>query len=276
MQEGIFIYKKEVDWSLFFYGFAIPVEQQKILTALTGRTMPRGETREIHLYLNGRSYGAKLKNLNVKGTPTDRLQVRYEKNSEIAVALRGIFHRSCFYIQEEKRLQEGGSKKQIPLPEEYKEYLVMYTTQDEDSFLLEAILSEDVAQFRITVQGKEERFLEAEMSLTDEGAGYQMKAGILKIRRLNRLIGENLKMLYGYRCQICGKAIGEEYGAHIAEAHHIEYFVKSLNNDASNQMIVCPNHHSIIHETDPVFDREHMAYVFPGGKVEKLKLNKHL
>ena len=35
------------------------------------------------------------------------------------------------------------------------------------------------------------------------------------------------------------------YGSHIVEAHHIDYFVSSLNNDASNQLIVCPNHHSI-------------------------------
>ena len=62
----------------------------------------------------------------------------------------------------------------------------------------------------------------------------------------NRKIGDNLKLLYGYRCQICGQLIGEEFDSHIIEAHHIDYFVLSLNNDAGNQLIVCPNHHSII------------------------------
>ena len=38
---------------------------------------------------------------------------------------------------------------------------------------------------------------------------------IVKIRKLNKKIGDNLKLLYGYRCQICGQLIGEEYGSHI-------------------------------------------------------------
>lgn len=85
-----------------------------------------------------------------------------------------------------------------------------------------------------------------------------------------------MKRLYGYRCQICGRRIGEEYGSHVVEAHHIDYFVKSLNNDASNQIIVCPNHHSIIHDVDPVFDRGRLLYIYSNGFEEKLVLNLHL
>lgn len=40
----------------------------------------------------------------------------------------------------------------------------------------------------------------------------------------------------------------QEYGVHIAEAHHIEYFVNSLNN----QMVVYPNYHGIIHDMSPI------------------------
>lgn len=97
-----------------------------------------------------------------------------------------------------------------------------------------------------------------------------------RIRKLNRKIGENLKLLYGYRCQICGQVIGEKYGSHIAEAHHIDYFVNSLNNDANNQMIVCPNHHSVIHAANPVLDRRRMVYGFDNGVEERIILNKHL
>ncbi len=32
--------------------------------------------------------------------------------------------------------------------------------------------------------------------------------------------------------------IGERYGSHLVEARHIDYFVISLNNDMSNQLIV--------------------------------------
>lgn len=99
---------------------------------------------------------------------------------------------------------------------------------------------------------------------------------IVKIRKLNKKIGDNLKLLYGYRCQICGQLIGEEFGSHIVEAHHIDYFVSILNNDASNQLIVCPNHHSIIYDTNPVFDRRRLLYIYKNGFEQKLVLNQHL
>ena len=99
---------------------------------------------------------------------------------------------------------------------------------------------------------------------------------IVKIRKLNKKIGDNLKLLYGYRCQICGQLIGEECGSHIVEAHHIDYFVSSLNNDANNQLIVCPNHHSIIHDTNPLFDRRKLMYIYRNGFEQKLVLNQHL
>lgn len=50
----------------------------------------------------------------------------------------------------------------------------------------------------------------------------------------------------------------------------------SLNNDANNHMIVCPNNHSIIHDAAPIFDRKRMVYRFGNGMEEKLMLNKHL
>lgn len=85
-----------------------------------------------------------------------------------------------------------------------------------------------------------------------------------------------MKLLYEYQCQICGRFIGKQYGAHVVEAHHIEYFVESLNNDSNNQLIVCPNHHSIIHEVNPIFERENLVYIYPNGIQEGLLVNRHL
>lgn len=276
-----YVYKKEVDWSLFNYGFAIPLEHQVVFKQIANRFIERGESKTIHLYLNGRSYEARLHNNNISshfGNRADIVQVRYAQNSDIAGALRGLFQRSFTYISHLKKMQEPGSKKHIPLPEDYKEYLAVYTTEDDDSYVLEVITAEEVGIIRNSVKGKQEQLVEAEINFEtrDEGAGIQINKKLVKIRKLNRLIGENLKLLYGYRCQICGKLIGEEFGSHIAEAHHIDYFVNSLNNDANNQMIVCPNHHRIIHDANPVFDRKRCLYVYANGLEQRLVLNKHL
>ena len=276
-----YVYKKEVDWSLFKYGFAIPLEHQVVFKQIADRFIERGESRTIRLYLNGKSYEAKLNNNNIDkkfGRHADIVQVRYGQNSEIAEELKGLFKRSYSYINGIKQMQEKGSKKHIPLPDEYKEYLAVYTTEDDDSYILEPIVSEEVEILKETVSGKNERIVETEIDYEekDEGAGIQVNQRLVKIRKLNRKISENLKLLYGYRCQLCGQLIGEEFGSHIAEAHHIDYFVNSLNNDASNQMIVCPNHHSIIHDANPVFDRRRRMYVYRNGVEQKLMLNKHL
>lgn len=107
-------------------------------------------------------------------------------------------------------------------------------------------------------------------------ADIRISNGIKKIRVYNTGIINKLKSLYSFRCQICGGKVGEKYGANVILAHHIDYFSESKDNNATNIMIVCPNHHSIIHSTDPVFDRENLSYHYPNGFVEKLKINYHL
>ena len=166
----------------------------------------------------------------------------------------------------------------IRLPDEEKEFLAVYTTEYDDSYIFEPIVKNDFRVVKKYFMGFDERSFEEQrdFKVTDPTASVEEKMQIAKVRKLDRSIGNNLKLLYGYRCQICGKLIGEEYSAHVVEAHHIDYFVKSLNNDSSNQLIVCPNHHSIIHDVNPVFDRKRKLYVYKNGVTEGLVLNKHL
>lgn len=60
-----YVYKKEVDWSLFHYDFAIPVEHQVVFSQVADRFLQRGESKDIVLYLNGKSYKARLNNLRM-------------------------------------------------------------------------------------------------------------------------------------------------------------------------------------------------------------------
>lgn len=77
---GWVCYKKEVDWSLFHYGFAIPVEHQVVFSQVADRFLQRGESKDIVLYLNGKSYKAKLNNFGMDkkfGSHADIVQVLY-------------------------------------------------------------------------------------------------------------------------------------------------------------------------------------------------------
>ena len=119
-----YVYKKEVDWSLFNYGLNIPIQHQVKFKQIAGRFIERGESKPITLYLNGRSYKARLNNLKIDakyGNHADMVQIRYYGNSEFANALRGCFNRSYAYIKRIKDMRAKGSKNHVPLPDEMKE-----------------------------------------------------------------------------------------------------------------------------------------------------------
>lgn len=90
------------------------------------------------------------------------------------------------------------------------------------------------------------------------------------------MIGDSLKRLYGYRCQMTGERIGDRYDAIVVEAHHIVPFTQSMNNDSSNLIILSPSYHRIIHATKPEWDPTNLAFRYANGVVDKVLLNKHL
>lgn len=275
-----YVYKKEIDWSTLMEGFTLPLDNQVIFLRNMENFLQRGQSKIIHFFMNGKTYDAKIVNMNnsVEKRRKDAYQIRYSRNGELSQALQQYFFKSMSYIKMIRESRDPKDRSYVKMPDGLKEYLAIYTTEYEDTFLLEPIAQDDFQVMKKAIQGMRERTVENEIEyeMEDKSSGIEKKLQIVKIRKLNRKIGENLKLLYGYRCQICGQVIGEKYGSHIAEAHHIDYFVNSLNNDANNQMIVCPNHHSVIHDANPVFDRRRMVYRFDNGAEERIILNKHL
>ena len=280
MESENYVYKKEIDWSTLMEGFTLPLDNQVIFLRNMENFLQRGQSKIIHFFMNGKTYDAKIVNMNnsIEKRKKDAYQIRYPRNSELSQALQQYFFKSMSYIKMIRESRDPKDRSYIKLPDGLKEYLAIYTTEYEDTFLLEPIAQDDFQVMKKAIQGMRERTVENEIEyeMEDKNSGIEKRLQIVKIRKLNRKIGENLKLLYGYRCQICGQVIGEKYGSHIAEAHHIDYFVNSLNNVANNQMIVCPNHHSVIHDANPVFDRRRMMYRFDNGVEEKITINKHL
>ena len=280
MESENYVYKKEVDWSTLMEGFTLPLDNQVIFLRNMENFLQRGESKIIHFFMNGKTYDAKIVNMNnsVEKRKKDAYQIRYTRNGDLSQALQQYFFKTMNYIKAIRESRDLKDRSYIKMPEGLKEYLAIYTTEYEDTFLLEPIAQDDFQVMKKAIQGMKERSVENEIEyeIEDKNSRVEKKLQIVKIRKLNRKIGENLKLLYGYRCQICGRITGKEYGAHIAESHHIDYFVNSLNNDANNQMILCPNHHSIIHDVNPVFDRKKMVYKYSDGMEEWLSLNWHL
>lgn len=110
----------------------------------------------------------------------------------------------------------------------------------------------------------------------DKSATIKHVTCLQKVRQLDRTIGDSLKRLYDYRCQMTGERVGEDQGGLVVEAHHIIPFTQSLNNDTSNIIILSPSYHRIIHKAHPQWNPATRSFHFPNGRVEALKLNKHL
>lgn len=276
-----YVYKKEVNWSLLQEGLTLPVDNQIIFGQTVGRFLKRGESRDIKIYLGGFPYKAKITNVNFAkhhNRIKDTLQIRYPKNGKIAQLLQGYFNKSYKYMLSQREIRDKNDKRILRLPDDYKEYLVIYTTEYDDSYIFETIVAGDIFALKEAVKNQPEQVMEDNFNYesNDTSASIFRTERLIKIRKLNRKIGDNLKLLYGYRCQICGQVTGEDYDSHVVEAHHIDYFINSINNDSNNQMILCPNHHRIIHKTNPTFNRSKLIYLYPNGYNEKLILNRHL
>lgn len=276
-----YVYKQEINWSLLTEGITLPVENQVVFGRIMNRYLTKGEQKPIKIFLNGKSYDAKVVNVNFDkkfNRKTDVIQIRYPRNGDLARELQQIFASSYNFFSNARKIRPEGSRSIPKLPEDAKEYLAIYTTEYDDTYEFDTIGATDIEAVKQDVAGKSEYLYEANYDIDMEDTTSTIKEvqGVYKVRKLNCKIGDNLKLLYGYRCQICGQLIGEEYDSHVAEAHHIDYYVNSLNNDASNQMIVCPNHHRIIHDADPVFNRIGLKYVYKNGLEEPLRLNQHL
>ncbi len=89
------------------------------------------------------------------------------------------------------------------------------------------------------------------------------------------LLAESLKSIYDHRCQVCGMNFKINYDEPFAETHHIHSLSDGGLDIGKNIIVICPNHHRIIHKTAPMFDRPKLLYRFPNGLEERLILADH-
>ena len=281
--DGRFIMQKTVDWSLLNDGMTIPVSASALLKAWDESILTHGAGKDIKVLIDGVLYDAKLKNQNFEQSNwaghKDVIQIRYGRQSALAVKLRAIFKKSYNYLFAQKQLL-GKSKRQILLPSDIHEYMRLYLTTSSDVLCMECCSSSDYQQLAQTLSVIPEEVYEQsddeQFFMADKTASIEEKQRLVKYRRIDRSIILTLKRFYDYRDEISGEKIGDEYGDSVVEAHHIDYFTRSQNNDSTNIIIISPNYHRIIHKNNPKFNRKKFQFEFDNGEVLRLKLYEHL
>lgn len=280
MFDNKYLYKKEVDWSTFNWGISIPVSLQNIFYNSLNLKLVEGETKKIKIIISDKTFEGILTNIRTDRVKysgvSDRLQIRYSANSEIVKYLTSYLSTSFNYISTEKskNIIENKSKNKIIVPEAIKEYIYIYSTNLDDTFIFDCVTCNELYKTKEVFSKYSEIDLEFLLNNQDISASIIEKEVIAKVRKLDLTICNQLKEFYQYRCQICGELIGEKYDTNLIHAHHIEPFSISLNNNPTNIMILCPNHHGIIHSADPIY--ENKTFIYQNGYEEKLILNNHL
>ena len=275
-----YIYRKEVDWSLLHEGLTIPVRLQVEFKSLLN-DYERGAGRPVTLLIQGKPFNAVLINQAFNREKfklhSDLVQIRFSTKSGLPQKLRKIFKTSYAYFKK-KRDEVPGRRMYFRLPQDSREYLVFYTTTNPEVFLAEAITKAELHEAHtLLAEVTEEEFERyGDFARTDESASIVMRPQLSKVRKLDRSIGEDLKRLYNYRCQICGDNFAKPHAQQIVQVHHIIEFVHSMNNDYDNLMVICPNHHSVIHKASPNFDRRSLKLTYPNGYHETFMLDQHL
>lgn len=277
----MFLYQKLIDRSTLRQGFQIPVEFHHLLKAMPGGMPKHGETRNVKVVIDGVGYDALLKNQgfdrNKYDGHADVIQIRYSEGSALAKRLREVFFSTWNYVESIKNLPENIDRKfTIRIPEEHQEFLALSTTDLPNVFVADCVTTAVKAEVKTDVCTMSELDFETFEPREDKSAGIKQVTRLQKVRQLDRSIGDSLKLLYDYRCQMTGEKVGDEYNALVVEAHHIIPFTESMNNDTSNIIILSPSYHRIIHKAKPVFDRPSLSFHFPNGLVEKVKIDKHL
>ena len=281
------IYVKDVDKSLLHQGFAIKTALLDSFLNIFGK-IEIGNVRHISILLNGTIYSGIIvvnQNFDRNKYPShpEIYQVRYDNIHNFLQALRSEFSDLYNFINEQMKIRaemkkHGENTPNIKIPPELKSTLAFYTTDNSNVWEAVPITPHDYMETKKQLSDlsiSENAF--EDMLLTDDKATIVQENHFIKVRKLDRNVCLNLKKLYHYKCQICGQLVSELYGnIPVVEAHHIEFFTQSLNNNYNNIMILCPNHHRIVHTYRPTFKHQSKVFEYPNGYKEKLLLNLHL
>ncbi len=214
----------------------------------------------------------------------------YETQAECFRALGIIFGVKDSYI---RRLRDeydvvtsnprNGQKNRPPRERitRYKNYFKSYSFEELSEIVEEFIENRNNetdkiadAEYNTPILSEEE--IEYIINYKDPAAKIKKMVSEKNSRTYNTGIIKKLKKVYNGKCQICGDSYIEKFNTDITEAHHIEYFYASQNNDASNIIILCPNHHRLIHKCSPEYNKETKSFKFKNGVTEHIKINFHL
>lgn len=271
--------KRPLQWSHLTSGLPIPKVFQELTYDILGRRLNVQDSAEVRVMFGGEIFNVKIYNINFnrgKYDHTEILQFRYDNNRQLLDKLQEVFSKEYHYCLEARNARKNGDTSRVDISKHFETYLIVYGTSAPDLFIWEPEFESISEEMEAEIKQMTEDEFESAVVRIDPHATIKQQQKLVKIRQLDSSIGNSLKRVYGYCCQMTGEHVGEQYGVNAVEAHHIRPFTESLDNDTSNIMILSPSYHRIVHRAKPHFNRKTLSFEFPNGLIEKVKINRHL
>ena len=278
-EKQIFLMKRPLQWSHLTSGLPIPRVFQELTYEILGRRLNAKDSMDVRIMFGGEIFNVKIYNINFnrgKFVHSEILQFRYDNNYSLLDKLQDVFSEEYHYCLEAREARNNSDSSRVDISKHFETSLIVYGTSEPDLFIWEPEFEGLSKEIETEIKQMSEEEFETVIVRTDPRATFKETQKLVKIRQLDTSIGNSLKRVYGYCCQMTGEHIGEQYGINVVEAHHIRPFTESLDNDTSNIMILSPNYHRIVHKAKPHFNRKTLSFEFPNGLIEKVKLNRHL
>ncbi|MFT5685508.1 MAG: 5-methylcytosine-specific restriction protein A, partial [Myxococcota bacterium] len=85
-----------------------------------------------------------------------------------------------------------------------------------------------------------------------------------------------LRQRYAGRCQVCGWRAPADF--EVCEGHHVHWLSRGGQDDTKNMVLLCPNHHRLVHAADAPLDFSVPTprFLFSNLPNAPLQLNSHL
>lgn len=96
-----------------------------------------------------------------------------------------------------------------------------------------------------------------------------------EVPRRSRALVEALRVMYRGRCQVCGWESRTAHVVDVCEAHHLQWLSRGGDDATENMVLLCPNHHRLVHALDAPLDFRDLAFDL-GARREALRFNEHL
>lgn len=89
-------------------------------------------------------------------------------------------------------------------------------------------------------------------------------------------LGNALKQLYDHQCQICCHDFKPKYRTPYADTRFLRPLDQGGTPVSRNIIVLCPNHRAILGAAGAQFQPRQLAFQYPNGLVEKIRLRDHL